>query len=53
LSKLPEPTPELQELLRLKLKPYSVILLSKQPVKTQEKVPDERFVDSTKHEPYR
>ena len=32
--RLPEPSPELQELLKIKLKPYTQILLSNAPVKT-------------------
>jgi hypothetical protein len=32
--RFPEPSPDLVELLKLKLRPYSQILLSKNPVKT-------------------
>ena len=37
----------------MKIKPYLIILQSKQQIKTQEKVFDNRFVDTNKREPYR
>lgn len=48
----PKPSQELQELLKNKLRPYAQII-GKSPIKTQEKVPDARFEDSKKHEPFR
>ena len=52
IGAFPKPSQELQELLRIKLRPYAQII-GKSPIKTQEKVPDARFEDSKKHEPFR
>jgi hypothetical protein len=52
IGTFPKPSQELQDLLKIKLKPYTLII-GKSPLKTQEKVPDARFEDTKKHEPFR
>ena len=52
IGTFPRPSQELQELLRNRLRPYASII-GKSNLKTQEKVPDARFEDSKKHEPFR